>query len=502
MTFEFVIERLGFAILHSLWLFSLVAICLAVLLRLLPLTDSRWRHNSCGAGLLLMAVLWSGLFVATPVGPADSLENEATPMAARANNNDRQADTSIDQSVASHQSELASLGGSFENAPHDSGAPAISLMSTDGSMSVEPSWQIPTWCYQLMAGGWLVGFVLVGSRRVLSLAGLYQFKKECRPLKDARLISFVEKVKRRIRLKVSFGLVESAQVYSPVVIGFFKPVLVFPVGFLSGLSYAQAEAVVAHELAHIKRRDYLVQTLQIMVELLLFYHPAVWWMSRKIRIEREHCCDEMAVDSGCEAIELADAIATLEQRRSQPQIALAFSEGNNSLGRVRRLFGRETRRSFRGISIPLIIGCSVVGCALVSALLWESGQVQSRQDRESSEQAPAWAIKVLNRPVEADVRPNRRVVCFGQPQWMTRFLSSHVGRSGGEFTLVQLQESMLEQEYRAICEAAEKNLKQASTIILSDFDFREDLTRDLQACLLYTSPSPRDRTRSRMPSSA
>ena len=90
-------------------------------------------------------------------------------------------------------------------------------------------------------------------------------------------------------------LLESALAEVPAVIGWLKPIVLFPVQACTGLSAEQIEAILAHELAHIKRYDYVINCLQVVIETLLFYHPVVWWLSRAIRREREQCCDDAAV---------------------------------------------------------------------------------------------------------------------------------------------------------------------------------------------------------------
>ena len=93
----------------------------------------------------------------------------------------------------------------------------------------------------------------------------------------------------------SVRLLESARVSVPIVVGWIKPTLLVPAAVLGGLAPSELEAVLAHELAHIRRHDYLVNLLQSAVETLLFYHPGVWWVSHVVRVEREHCCDDLAV---------------------------------------------------------------------------------------------------------------------------------------------------------------------------------------------------------------
>ena len=107
--------------------------------------------------------------------------------------------------------------------------------------------------------------------------------------------------------------------------------MLLPMSALAGLSPLQVEAILAHELAHIRRHDYLVNLLQTLLETLLFYHPAVWWLSRQIRIEREHCCDDLAVSLCGDPVVYARALADLEELR----------------GAVRSRFGGERRRAAR-----------------------------------------------------------------------------------------------------------------------------------------------------------
>ena len=103
----------------------------------------------------------------------------------------------------------------------------------------------------------------------------------------------VVRLSKRLHIARSVRLLESARVDVPTVIGWLKPVILLPVSALAGLSQAQVEAILAHELAHIRRHDYLVNLLQALLETLLL--PSPWWLSRRIRAERENCCDDLAV---------------------------------------------------------------------------------------------------------------------------------------------------------------------------------------------------------------
>ena len=128
----------------------------------------------------------------------------------------------------------------------------------------------------------------------------------------------------------------------PTVIGWLKPVVLLPASALAGLAPNQIEAILAHELAHIRRHDYLVNLCRRVVETLLFYHPAVWWLSRRIRAERENCCDDLAVSLCGDPVAYAAALAELEGLRSTTGDLVLAATGGSLLQRVRRLLGAPT----------------------------------------------------------------------------------------------------------------------------------------------------------------
>ena len=159
------------------------------------------------------------------------------------------------------------------------------------------------------------------------------------------------RLSRRLHIARAITLLESTLVDVPTVIGWLKPVVLLPASALAALSPQQLEAILAHELAHIRRHDYLVNLLQTLVETVLFYHPAVWWLSRRIRIERENCCDDLAVSLCGDPVAYANALADLESLRSETapthHIAMAAT-GGALLQRVRRLLGAPSSHIGRG----------------------------------------------------------------------------------------------------------------------------------------------------------
>ncbi len=155
---------------------------------------------------------------------------------------------------------------------------------------------------------------------------------------DAMWVRVLEKLQRELRVDGHVGLRLSGLVDVPCVIGWLRPIILLPPAACLGLSPQQLEAVLAHELAHIRRHDFLINSLQRIAEALLFYHPGAWWMSRQIRIEREHCCDDAAVSACPDVVAYARALTTLEMSRhaSEPLVAVT---GGDLVGRIRRLLG-------------------------------------------------------------------------------------------------------------------------------------------------------------------
>jgi GWxTD domain-containing protein len=147
----------------------------------------------------------------------------------------------------------------------------------------------------------------------------------------------IEHLAVRVRLSRPVTLLESCVADVPVVIGYARPVVLLPLGLLAGLPAEQVESILLHELAHIRRHDYLVNLMQIVVEGLVFYHPAAWWISGVIRAERENCCDDVAVATQGNALVYAAALTALEQNRGAVREGVLAATGGSLVKRVRRL---------------------------------------------------------------------------------------------------------------------------------------------------------------------
>ncbi len=139
-------------------------------------------------------------------------------------------------------------------------------------------------------------------------SGARRLKRKLVPVDDPRMTQALQAGARYLGLKRLPAIGWCERVIAPSLLGVLRPVILLPVSTLAGLTPKQLEGILAHELAHIRRHDYLVNLIQRVFETLLFYHPAVWWLSRRIRLEREQCCDDLAAEACGDPVVLARAL--------------------------------------------------------------------------------------------------------------------------------------------------------------------------------------------------
>ena len=201
---------------------------------------------------------------------------------------------------------------------------------------------------------WLAGVFGLSFRLALSWWLVQRMRRAAHAPVASLVADRVAALAARLRVARAVQVVQSAAVQVPAVIGSLRPVILLPASALSGLSLAQLDAILAHELAHIRRHDFAVNLLQTVAEVLLFYHPACWWISRRVRAERELCCDDIAVSLCADRVLYASALADLEALRVTPTLALAATDGP-LLRRVRRLLSPAPERSRApGLSAALV----------------------------------------------------------------------------------------------------------------------------------------------------
>jgi len=314
----------GWTLLHFLWQGALVALILACVLALLSGRSAQPRYLAACAALVLMAVLPLITF-ARIVAAERSAANTFL--------------ISISQSIS-----VTGLGIATPTEPLLYRIAAAFDRSMPAVLAV-----------------WLAGVVLLFLRLGIGLIIARRMMSAATQPPPRDLLHVFDRLARRIEVTRPIRLLQSALVQVPTVIGWLRPVVLIPLGCLSGLSPTQVEAILVHELSHIRRHDYLVSVLQSIVEALLFYHPAVWWVSRHIRREREHCCDDLAVQYAEDALTYARALSLLEEHRSAlPAIALGANGGILTM-RIKRLLGSK-----ESAAAPQLVALTLLGLVIAA----------------------------------------------------------------------------------------------------------------------------------------
>jgi uncharacterized protein (TIGR03435 family) len=387
------VERLGSTLLHFVWQGALIAALYA--------TARRMARAAKPGVRCLIACVALALMAASPL---------ATWVLLR---------PPVSESVAA----------SFTAPPASTALPTIRTVPT--AIATEPprpsstpllSWVVALWfvgaaCFALrMAGGWTMA-IRLRRRSVRSAPPEWQR-------------SF-ESLATRIRVSRPVRLLVSSLVDVPAVVGWLRPIVLVPVGALAGLPAEQMEALLLHELAHIRRHDYLVNLVQGVVETLLFYHPAVWWISGHIRAERELCCDDLAVsvtgDAPAYARALAECAAAVP-RRLTPVVAA----NGSALGRrIARLLG-EPQPAPGAVSGSGVLAAAILLGVTAFAVFgqqesrpqFEAASIKPSSTRDSQMVRPLPGRLVANAGLRLLIQNAYSLQPFqivGEPNWDERF---------------------------------------------------------------------------------
>lgn len=214
-----------------------------------------------------------------------------------------------------------------------------------------------------LVAAWLCGVTFFSLRFAGGFLLLEQRRRRQSHVPDSRVLAICHAVQDQLGLTRAIRYLVCDWISSPGVIGWLRPVVLLPVFALTGLSEAQLKAVIAHELAHIRRHDFLVNLLQVLVETLLFYHPAIWWLNWRIRAERELCCDEIAVTLTGDRLEYAKVLTLMADWDKAPALAMAANGGALSA----RVFHALGLRRTRGRAVGLAGGILFLAAAFIAA---------------------------------------------------------------------------------------------------------------------------------------
>jgi bla regulator protein blaR1 len=314
---ERLIDAVGWTLFHSLWQGALAALGFALVLGLMRRHSARARYFAGVAALMVVLVISVVTFVDVYSASGKVITEPGRAVASL---------PAVIQGNTAESVALKSngaLGGVFSSA-----VPAFFRTYFQKH-------------FPLMVTIWLLGVMFL----VFRLMGGFLYNQRIKAYRSKPLSKSwqerLENLRGKTSLRSPVRLLESALVKVPMTIGFFKPVILVPLGLVSGLPADQVEALLAHELAHILRKDYLVNMLQSFVDILFFYHPGVRWISGTVRSEREHCCDDIAVTITGGSLNVARALTNIQgfvfpTATAQPAMA-AIGAKPRLLERVNRL---------------------------------------------------------------------------------------------------------------------------------------------------------------------
>ncbi len=222
--------------------------------------------------------------------------------------------------------------------------------------------------YPALAIGWIMGFIFMLIRMTGGLYLSYRIMNKDVILPDPWLLKLFEKAKTRLMVRGTLNLRMTARQISPMVIGIIKPCIIFPAAILSGLNAEQVEAILVHELAHIRRYDHVVIIMQAIINRILFFHPVAWYFSAEINRERENCCDDLVIKTFPNPINYIKALTMIQELNMDGQVPANALMGRSKrlLGRVKRLLKTEKRHApvFRMAVIFLLL--TALGIAAVT----------------------------------------------------------------------------------------------------------------------------------------
>jgi beta-lactamase regulating signal transducer with metallopeptidase domain/uncharacterized GH25 family protein len=325
----------GMTLVHSVWQILLVAAIFAVANRLLARGPANLRYVTAYASLLFMLVLPLVTLV-TLASQSRLREYEASRVAQRPESSrsvDVPAYVPFRDPIEEITMPPAEISSELAAAPY--------VVSTDNARDtavnsdpVSPlRWSsILPW----LSVAWSLGVIGLSLRPLLALYDCRRMRSEASRISVPWITDAFPSLCKQIGLKQVVQIASSARVQVPTVIGFVRPIVLLPISVLTQQTPDELTAIIAHELAHVRRHDFVLNLLQTAIETLLFYHPAVWWVSAIVRQERENCCDDVAM-AICGRRNYATALAKLEFARSASTDLALAADGGSLYRRIHRI---------------------------------------------------------------------------------------------------------------------------------------------------------------------
>ncbi len=369
-------HRLGLTLVHFLWQGLMVAVITSVAVRFLALNRANLRYAAYLLAFTIMA--------ACPAITLMALSRSTQQMSTAAGR--MQESDSVPPSLRPIPLEVSSrTGPRLGSSPTTSDT--LARMTLQTTMQASLPWVLVCW---------MIGVLILSVRLLFGLIGVWRWRRKLEPLTQG-LTERVAWLSERLGMAGFSRVFVSRRAVEVVAIGYMRPMVLLPAAVVTQMPPEMLEAVIAHELAHIRRFDLWVNLAQRVVEILLFYHPVVWWLSNRVRSERELCCDELAVSATGERLTYARALESAGRIRlamGRPALALGFRNGSRStLSRVRHILGLapmppDSRLWLAGAVTVVLLAILAMPTALVLTARGQAQPAAQKADK-STQSTPA-----------------------------------------------------------------------------------------------------------------
>lgn len=372
VTLELIANKVGWVCLHSIWQGVIVACVLAICLRLIPRNSYvalNARYLIATLSLVALPILAIATYVSIELETLDA-RTEAAAVA-----------------VAPKAETLV---------------PGVNVpLVLERIVSTVEPW-LP-WASLI----WVIGVTIAAMRIAIGWITIRWIVQRAQPPTDDNWQICVQKISQAIGVRTMVKVLISTDISTPAIFGLIKPVILWPAWALIGISPSMIDAIITHELAHVKRYDMVVNALQLCIEVLFFHHPAAWWISAQVRSEREHCADELAIRAMESAnigsrVLYARSLLTLEETRNISAFAMGAT-GGKLIHRVRRIAGMDQTNSSPAKLAAAFFAC-FCSAAMAFTLLFFTHPVNATHENQSGAtlsavQQPVVDTNMVSKPI-------------------------------------------------------------------------------------------------------
>lgn len=431
-----IIYSLGMTLLHSLWQIVLIYAILRLSLALLVNGKANFRYNISGSALFLTflaAVVTFNIYFLN--GKAEVITSQAVSL-------------NLETETIPHYIQ------GIQEGNMESGITLYNL-------------------FPYIVSVYLIGVFILALKLTGSLLFLRRYARRDTAAANRKTKEIFYELIKKFRFNRKIILVESLRAKTPMVIGYLKPVIIVPVGIFTHLPFNQVEAILAHELAHIKRNDFLINIIQSVVELLFFYHPVIYLISKHIREERENCCDDIALQFCKDSSQYVKALASMEGiLPANPYPAVAFvQKKNNLLNRMKRILKSNDMKT--KLSDRIVAG-SIILAGILTLVLTGAAALNniSAENATPVEDSASQAVKINN--IYPAANQADTIINYGENHIVTHRINEdgknqeiEINFSNGKISSLKVDGKVIPEsdypQYRTVIENAREEVANASS---------------------------------------